>query len=70
MVHSAAAGKQSAGSDSHVTVLIAVMKKNECPRSLESLPTVKAASHQDILKDCFKSETAIRACAIDIVHAF
>ena len=45
----ATAGKESAGSHSDVTALIAVMKKKECPRSLESLPTTMAASLQDIL---------------------
>lgn len=66
----ATAGKESDGSDSDVKALIAVMKKKECPRSLESLPTTMAASLQDILKDCFKCEMAIRARAIDVVDPF
>lgn len=65
----AAAGKGSDGSGSDVKALIAVMKKKECPHSLESLPTTVAAS-LDILKGCLKYEMAMRARPINTVNAF
>ena len=69
-IQKAAAGKDSDGSDSDIKASVAVTKRKECLRSQESLPTTITASLQDILKDCFKYETAMRARAIDIVNAF
>ena len=66
----AAAGRKSDDFDSDVESLIAIMRKKECPRSLEFLPDTVGASLRGILVDCFKYETKMRPRAIDLVNAF
>lgn len=66
----AAAGRKSDDFDSDVESLIAIMRKKECPRSVEFLPDTVGASLRGILVDCFKYETKMRPRAIDLVNAF
>ena len=64
-----ASGKQSDDLDSDVQLLIAVMRKKECPRALESLPATNGAFLERILKKCPSYDMTKRASAIDIVNA-
>ena len=65
-----AAGRKSDDAESDVESLIAIMRKKECPRSIEFLPETVDASLRGILVDCFKYETELRPRAIDLVNAF
>ncbi|XP_022807184.1 cyclin-dependent kinase 1-like [Stylophora pistillata] len=65
-----AAGRKSDDAESDVESLIAIMRKKECPRSIEFSPETVDASLRGILVDCFKYETELRPRAIDLVNAF